>query len=115
MGEALLSCSPDNDVSSPRWFWQRRGATADSNAVGRGPQPGHHSWTLELALAPMINPVTGEEEPATLMKPKGFTAQVQELCATAVLRFSKEGLSYDHSGKYGGSVASSTMGLDSGV
>ena len=35
------------------------------------------------------------------MKPKGFTAQVQELCATAVLRFSKEGLSYDHSGKYG--------------
>ena len=71
--------------------------------------------TLELALAPMINPVTGEEEPATLMKPKGFTAQVQELCATAVLRFSKEGLSYDHSGKYGGSVASSTKGLDSGV
>jgi hypothetical protein len=57
--------------------------------------------TLELALAPMINPVTGEEEPATLMKPKGFTAKVQELCATAVLRFSKAGLSYDHSGKYG--------------
>jgi hypothetical protein len=56
--------------------------------------------TLELALAPMINPVTGEEEPATLM-PKGFTPQVQELCATAVLRFSKEGLAYDHSGKYG--------------
>ncbi|MBI3798287.1 MAG: DUF1326 domain-containing protein [Deltaproteobacteria bacterium] len=57
--------------------------------------------TLELALAPMINPVTGEEEPATLLKPKGFTSQLQELCATAVLRFSKEGLSYDHSGKYG--------------
>lgn len=35
------------------------------------------------------------------MKPKGFTAKVQELCATAVLRFSKAGLSYDHSGKYG--------------
>lgn len=57
--------------------------------------------TLELALAPMINPVTREEEPAILMKPKGFTSQVQELCATAVLRFSKEGLAYDHSGKYG--------------
>ncbi|MBI3327564.1 MAG: DUF1326 domain-containing protein [Nitrospinae bacterium] len=57
--------------------------------------------TLELALAPMINPVTGEEEPATLLKPKGFTSQQQELCATAVLRFSTEGLSYDHSGKYG--------------
>jgi len=57
--------------------------------------------TLEIALAPMINPVTGEEEPATLSKPKGFTAKVQELCATAVLRFSRAGLSYDHSGKYG--------------
>ena len=57
--------------------------------------------TLELALAPIINPVTGEEEPATLLKPKGFTSQLQELCATAVLRFTKEGLSYDHSGKYG--------------
>ena len=57
--------------------------------------------TLELALAPMINPVTGEEEPATLLKPRGFTSQLQELCATAVLRFSREGLSCDHSGKYG--------------
>jgi hypothetical protein len=57
--------------------------------------------TLELTLAPMINPVTGAEEPATLSKPMGFTAKVQELCATAVMRFSKAGLSYDHSGKYG--------------
>jgi hypothetical protein len=57
--------------------------------------------TLDLALAPIINPVTGEEEPATLLKPKGFTSQLQELCATTVLRFSKEGLAYDHSGKYG--------------
>jgi hypothetical protein len=57
--------------------------------------------TLDLTLAPMINPVTGEEEPATLMKPKGFTAKVQELCATAVLRFSRAGLEYEHSGKYG--------------
>jgi hypothetical protein len=57
--------------------------------------------TFEIALAPMINPVTGEEEPATLTKPKGFTATLQELCATAVLRFSSAGMSYDHSGKYG--------------
>jgi hypothetical protein len=35
------------------------------------------------------------------MKPKGFTSQVQELCATAVMRFSTERLTYDHSGKYG--------------
>jgi len=57
--------------------------------------------TLELALTPILNPVTGEEEPARLLKPKGFTSQVQELCATAVLWFSRAGLSYDHSGKYG--------------
>jgi len=57
--------------------------------------------TLELVLAPITNPVTGEEEPATLLKPRGFTSQLQELCATAVLRFNKAGLSYDHSGKYG--------------
>jgi hypothetical protein len=57
--------------------------------------------TFEIVLAPMINPVTGEEEPATLTKPKGFTATLQELCATAVLRFSRAGMTYDHSGKYG--------------
>jgi hypothetical protein len=57
--------------------------------------------TLELALAPMINPVTGAEEPATLTKPMGFTAKLQELCATTILKFSRAGLSYDHSGKYG--------------
>jgi hypothetical protein len=57
--------------------------------------------TLELALAPMINPVTGAEEPATLRKPMGFTSQVQELCATTALRFNRAGLSYDHGGKYG--------------
>jgi hypothetical protein len=57
--------------------------------------------TLDKALAPMINPVMKEEEPTTLMKPKGFTSQLQELYATAVLRFSKEGLAYDYSGKYG--------------
>jgi hypothetical protein len=57
--------------------------------------------TLEIGLTPIINPVTGAEEPATLTKPMGFTAKVTELCATAVLRFSRAGLNYDHSGKYG--------------
>ena len=56
---------------------------------------------LELQLAPMKNPVTGEEEPATLLKPKGFTSQQQELCATSTFRLTSEALSYDHSGKYG--------------
>jgi hypothetical protein len=48
----------------------------------------------------MTNPVTGDEEPATLLKPKGFTSQQQELCATATFRLTSAGLSYDHSGKY---------------
>jgi hypothetical protein len=56
---------------------------------------------LELQLAPMTNLVTGEEEPATLHKPKGFTSQQQELCATATFRLTSAQLSYDHSGKYG--------------
>jgi len=56
---------------------------------------------LEIQLAPMKNPVTGEEEPATLLKPKGFTSQQQELCATAAFRVTSARLSYDHSGKYG--------------
>tara|TARA_B100000315_G_scaffold169291_1_gene157860 strand:- start:726 stop:1112 length:387 start_codon:yes stop_codon:yes gene_type:complete len=56
---------------------------------------------LELGLTPMTNPVTGKPELATLTKPAGFTSQVSELCATAVERSAMEGLSYDHSGKYG--------------
>ena len=56
---------------------------------------------LDLQLAPMKNPVTGEEEPATLLKSKGFTSQRQELCATSTFRLTSEALSYDHSGKYG--------------
>jgi hypothetical protein len=57
--------------------------------------------TLDVALGPRTNPVTGEEEPATLLKPKGFPSPVQELGATAGLGFSSAGLAYDHSGKSG--------------
>jgi len=60
---------------------------------------------LDLQLTPMKNPVTGEEEPVTLLKPKGFTSHQQELCTTATFRLTSEGLSYDHSGKYGESFA----------
>ncbi len=56
---------------------------------------------LELQLEPMKNPVTGEEELATLRKPMGFTSNHQELCSTSALRLTAEGLTYDHSGKYG--------------
>lgn len=56
---------------------------------------------LDYQLTPMKNPVTGEEEPATLLKPKGFTSKQQELCSTSALRLTSEGLSFDHSGKYG--------------
>ena len=55
----------------------------------------------ELGLTPMTNPVTREIELATLLKPTGFTSQQQELCTTTVERFRTEGLSYDHSGRYG--------------
>ena len=54
----------------------------------------------ELGLTPMTNPVTGDIELATLLKPTGFTSQRQELCTTTVGRFSTEGLSFDHSGRY---------------
>jgi len=56
---------------------------------------------VDLQLTPMKNPVTGEEEPATLLKPKGFTSHQQELCATATFWLTSEGLSFDHSGRYG--------------
>lgn len=55
----------------------------------------------EVNLTPMKNPVTGEDELATLLKPTGFTSKQQELCATETYRITTEGLSFDHSGKYG--------------
>ena len=57
--------------------------------------------TLELRLTPMKNPVTGADELATLYKPTGFTSKQHELCATDTYRLTAEGISYDHSGKYG--------------
>ena len=56
--------------------------------------------TFDLALTPMTNPVTGEVELATLLKPTGFTSQQQELCTTTVDRLTTDGLSYDHGGRY---------------
>ena len=55
----------------------------------------------EVNLTPMKNPVTGGDELATLLKPTGFTSKQQELCATETYRITTEGLSFDHSGKYG--------------
>jgi hypothetical protein len=57
--------------------------------------------TVEWQLAPMKNPVTGENEYATLLKPTGFTSKQQELCTTTTYRVTTEGISFDHSGKYG--------------
>lgn len=56
---------------------------------------------LDLQLAPMKNPVTGEDELATLTKPTGFTSNIQELCSTDRFTFEVGGRSYDYSGKYG--------------
>ena len=59
------------------------------------------SGALELKLAPMKNPVTGEDELATLTKPTGFTSNIQELCSAERFTFEVGGRSYDYSGKYG--------------
>ena len=56
---------------------------------------------LDLQLAPMKNPVTGEDELATLTKPTGFTSNTQELCSADRFTFEVGGRSYDYSGKYG--------------
>jgi len=55
----------------------------------------------ELELTPMKNPVTNEDEPATLIKPKGFTSKHQELCTTSTMRLTAPGLAYEHPNKYG--------------
>jgi hypothetical protein len=55
----------------------------------------------EVALTPMKNPVTGEDDLATLYKPTGLTSKEHELCSTERYAISIEGLSYDHRGKYG--------------
>ena len=55
---------------------------------------------LDLQLTPMKNPVTGDDELATLLKPNGFTSKRQELCSSQTHRLSSDQLSYDHSGKY---------------
>ena len=57
--------------------------------------------TLELQLAPMKNPVTGEDELETLSKPTGFTSKQQELCSAQIDRLTAEGLSYENLDKYG--------------
>ena len=56
---------------------------------------------LDLQLTPMKNPVTGEDELATLTKATGFTSKIQEMCATGRFTFEVGGRSYDYSGKYG--------------
>ncbi len=56
---------------------------------------------LDLKLDAMKNPVTGDDELATLTKPTGFTANVSELCNAATFTFEVGGKSYDHSGKCG--------------
>ena len=56
---------------------------------------------MELQLAPMQNPVTGEDELATLNKPTGFTSKVQELCSAERYRFTAGEISVDYQGTYG--------------
>ena len=55
---------------------------------------------LEVTLTTIKNPVTGEPEELTLLKPTGFTATESQLGASEVYR-STGGIKHDHSGKYG--------------
>ena len=56
---------------------------------------------LDLALARVKNPVTGEEEITHLEKPTGFTSKRTELGTTDVFRLRCADWDWDYSGKYG--------------
>lgn len=56
---------------------------------------------FEIQLGPMKNTVTGEDEPATLNKPMGFTSKVQKLCPAESHSFNADGMPYVYNGKYG--------------
>jgi hypothetical protein len=55
---------------------------------------------LELALGPILNPVSNEPEEIYLDKPTGFTAKRTELGRSLNFRVRAE-LNYDHSGQFG--------------
>lgn len=55
---------------------------------------------LEMALGPILNPVTNQPEEIYLEKPTGFTAKRSELGRSLEFRVGAE-LNYDHSGQYG--------------
>lgn len=57
--------------------------------------------TYEVSLSRIKNPVTGDEEEIYLDKPTGFTSLRAEVGMTSVLRLAANGISFDHSGKYG--------------
>lgn len=56
---------------------------------------------LELELASIENPVTGEPEELKLVKKTGFTSTDTDVGTTTVYRFTG-GFQHEHSGKYGG-------------
>ncbi len=55
---------------------------------------------LEMALGPILNPVSHQPEEIYLDKPTGFTSKRLTLGASRTFRVSGD-LQYDHSGKYG--------------
>ena len=55
---------------------------------------------LDLGLASINNPVTGDREELKLVKGTGFTSTDTDLGTTTVYRFTG-GFSHEHSGKYG--------------
>ena len=54
---------------------------------------------LEIALTTIKNPVTGEPEKVSLVKPTGFTSESADLGTTTTYRFTG-GFQHNHPGKY---------------
>lgn len=57
----------------------------------------------ELHLTPMKDPITGDDDLATLYKATRVTSKdnAQELCSTEIFSFTTDELSYQHDGKWG--------------
>ena len=64
-----------------------------SAKVGRGK-------IYDLALSPIKNPVTGDEEKLSLVKGTGFTSKKTDLGMSLKAKFAADGFGFDVSGKY---------------
>jgi hypothetical protein len=54
---------------------------------------------LDVALAPHLDPVSGEEHDVEIHLPKGFIWQTARAVKTAVMRILSPNLNFDHAGR----------------